>query len=95
LEKGLRYAQKRQEELENIRFQISTLAHGDNKKQIDDLLVVYNNWMYPHLEMERKEFAEDSKTKFSKLKDAHKKFGDRKFSSVVDKDKKFNIKLGK
>ena len=98
LEKGLKFAQKRQEELDNMRFQIQCLQSGGSlddqaRHRLDQLILEYNNWMYPHLERERKDFAEESAVKFNALKnlDLHKnKF---KVDDSVDTSKPFKFSV--
>ena len=77
LEKGLIFAQIRQEELENVRFQITNMLSAtsggepskESKAKLELLTMSYNNLMYPHKHTERVAFAEDSKAIFDSLKD--------------------------
>ena len=86
------------EELDNMRFQIQCLQSGGSlddqaRHRLDQLILEYNNWMYPHLERERKDFAEESAVKFNALKnlDLHKnKF---KVDDSVDTSNHLNSQL--
>ena len=98
LEKGLRFVQQRNEELDNYRFQIKILSQNlatDNaqaKNTLDKLLVEYNNWMYPHLDLERKDFARDSAETFQKLKGT---LDGIKFKATpVDPNEQFKVTVG-
>ena len=95
LEKGLRYAQQRNEELENIRFQTQLTAQGsgdETKSRLDKLLMTYNNWMYPHLELERADFARDGMVEFQKLKDKHKDL--KLVAKEIDSNENFKVNFG-
>ena len=99
LEKGLKFAQQRNEELDNLRFQIQVLSQnlqasdGQSKDSLDKLLMDYNNWMYPHMDIERKDFVRDSMEVFNKLKDRHK---DLKLKEKpIDKNETFKVNIGK
>jgi len=99
LEKGLNFAYQRNEDLENLRFQIQTLTMSldpkdtDTKSRLDELYVAYNNTVNPHVENERKDFVRDGTATFQELKG---KFKDLKFTEApVGADEKFNMQLGK
>ena len=99
MEKGLKFAQQRNEEIANIRFQIQVLSQnmnpedGNSKSAIDKLLMTYNGWMYPHLDLERKDFVRDGVKTFEKLKDKHK--GLNLKAVPIDSNEKLNINFGK
>jgi len=99
LERGLKFAQQRQEELENTRFQIQVMSNNLNaedsqtKSTLDELLMTYNNWMYPHLDIERKDFVRDSVETYKLLKDAHKNLKVK--HTPIDPNEQLNLTLGK
>jgi len=97
LEKGLRFVQERDEELENLKFQIQLLAQhpsDDSQDKIHKLLLDYNNHMYPHLQLQRQDFVEDGVEKFKRLKNAHKNLKDAKFSEEIKSDEEFKVSIG-
>ena len=99
LEKGLNFALHRKERLADVRFQIQVITSNldpentQAKGALDKLLMDYNNWMYPHIELERKDFVKTSKVKFAELKNAHKKMKLKEMK--IDPNEQFKISIGK
>ena len=77
------YANKRKEELDNIKFQVSILGDGESSiTRKNELLIDYNNLMYPHRFKEHEDFVTDSKKKFERFKDLKGSLGGKKIKSA-------------